>query len=91
MSSYAYMFHLATEEMTGRMIAAEKRVKELEAENAELLEDAERYRWLRKQCSVTGSLTIAKAGMWDLTPWSGDDPDRHIDAARQQADDEGEA
>ena len=52
---------------------------------AEDAEDAARYRWLREQCQPTGHLTIAKSNSWELQPWSGDDPDSVIDAARAQA------
>ena len=52
---------------------------------AEDAEDAARYRWLREQCQSTGHLTIAKSNSWELQPWSGDDPDSVIDAARAQA------
>lgn len=43
--------------------------------------DAARYRWLRAQVQ-SGPLTIAKSDPWELQPWSGDDPDGRIDAAR---------
>jgi hypothetical protein len=43
--------------------------------------DAERYNWLRTEIEA-GRLTIAKPGAWHLEPWSGDDPDGRIDAAR---------
>lgn len=43
--------------------------------------DAARYQWLRSECEKHDGLTIAKAGVFDLEPWSGDDPDREIDAA----------
>ena len=50
--------------------------------DADLVRDAERYRWLRDKCQRHGGgLTIAKTTEWDLSPWSGDDPDREIDAA----------
>ena len=50
--------------------------------------DAARYRWLRKQHEKHLGLTICKVGMFDLTPWSGDDPDAAIDAAmaKEQGD-----
>lgn len=44
--------------------------------------DAERYRWLRQQI-VSGPLTVAKVGTWDMESWSGDDPDKAIDKARK--------
>jgi hypothetical protein len=48
----------------------------------ELRKDAKRYRWLRDQCEKQiGGLTICEVGPFDLTPWCGDDPDHHIDAA----------
>lgn len=43
--------------------------------------DAARYRWLRNECEKHDGLTIAKVGVFDLEPWSGDCPDREIDAA----------
>jgi hypothetical protein len=46
--------------------------------------DAQRYRWLRGECERHGGLTIASAGAFGLEPWSGDDPDRAIDAAMSQ-------
>lgn len=42
--------------------------------------DARRYAWLREAC-ISGPLTIAESDSWALQPWSGDDPDRKIDAA----------
>ena len=45
--------------------------------------DAARYRWLREQCGMSGSLTIAEVGSWELIPWSGDDIDAAIDAAME--------
>jgi hypothetical protein len=54
----------------------------LRAELAEWRKDAERYRWLRDKCR-DGSLTIARADDWSLHPWSGDDIDKEIDAARK--------
>lgn len=45
--------------------------------------DAARYRWLREQCGMSGSLTIAVVGSWELIPWSGDDIDAAIDAAME--------
>lgn len=52
-----------------------------------LREDAERYRWLREKCKAYPAypelrLTIARDDGWRLLPWSGDDPDRKIDALR---------
>jgi len=47
--------------------------------------DAERYRWLREQCEKPlGGLTICEVGLFDLKPWSGDDPDHFIDAAMEK-------
>jgi len=46
--------------------------------------DAARYRWLREQCGMSGSLTIAEVGSWELIPWSGDDIDAAIDAAMER-------
>lgn len=43
--------------------------------------DAARYRWLRNECEKHRGLTIAQGGWLSLEPWSGDDPDRAIDAA----------
>lgn len=57
-------------------------VSALRAELAEWRKDAERYRWLRDKCR-DGSLTIARADDWSLHPWSGDDIDKEIDAARK--------
>lgn len=45
--------------------------------------DVARYRWLREQCGMSGSLTIAVVGSWELIPWSGDDIDAAIDAAME--------
>lgn len=45
--------------------------------------DAARYRWLREQCGMSGSLTIAEVGSWELIPWSGDDIDAAIDTAME--------
>ena len=58
-------------------------VLRLRAENAELKRDAERYRWLRDCHGNDGqkNLTICEVFKWSLEPWSGDDPDRAIDAA----------
>jgi hypothetical protein len=47
----------------------------------EAKKDAERYRWLREQCTGNGKLTVAMVKEWELLPWSGDDPDAAIDAA----------
>jgi hypothetical protein len=57
-------------------------LRALLAERDELRKDAERYRWLRAECEKHGGLTIATEGSWGLNPWSGDDPDGRIDAAR---------
>lgn len=46
--------------------------------------DAARYRWLREQCGMSGSLTIAEVGSWELIPWSGDDIDAAIDTAMER-------
>lgn len=46
--------------------------------------DAARYRWLREQCGMSGSLTIAEVGYWELIPWSGDDIDAAIDTAMER-------
>jgi hypothetical protein len=43
--------------------------------------DAVRYRWLREQHKKHLGLTICTVGMYDLVPWSGDDPDSAIDSA----------
>jgi hypothetical protein len=56
--------------------------KALLAHVRELERDADRYRWLRDECQKPGGLTIAKVGAFALEPWSSDDPDRAIDAAR---------
>ena len=58
---------------------------QLRAEVERLRKDVERYRWLREQCNVNGNLTIAKCSEWGLEGWSGDDPDRAIDAAMVRA------
>ena len=49
-------------------------------ENEALRKDASRYRWLRDQIKY-GGLLIAESAGWELVSWSGDDPDREIDAA----------
>lgn len=58
----------------------------LQSEQVQALrKNAERYRWLREQCEKPlGGLTICEVGLFDLKPWSGDDPDRYIDAAMEQ-------
>lgn len=61
---------------------AAEEITRLRAELAECKQDAERYRWLRDKCR-DGSLTIARADDWSLHPWSGDDIDKEIDAARK--------
>lgn len=43
--------------------------------------DAARYRWLREQCKKHDGLVIAETASFGLLSWSGDDPDRAIDAA----------
>ena len=48
-----------------------------------LRKDAERYRWLRKQCKKYYGLTIAKVDRTEISGWSGDDPDAAIDAAME--------
>lgn len=47
----------------------------------ELRRDADRYRWLRRQIQ-SGPLVIAKCSDWGMESWSGDNPDKEIDAAR---------
>ena len=53
------------------------------AERAELLRDAERYRWLRDRIENKGDMVIAKVSEWSIESWSGDDPDAAIDDAMQ--------
>jgi hypothetical protein len=56
-----------------------------QAELESLRKDAERYRWLRGQIERQ-RLVIAESCGWDgLKSWSGDDPDKHIDAALAKA------
>ena len=54
---------------------------ELRAQVEAMRVDAERYRWLRNECT-DGDLTIAKVTPLSLEPWCGDAPDILIDAAR---------
>ena len=63
----------------------------MEDELAKVREDAERYRWLRDRvASYDGlSLTVAKASGWGLEPWSGDNLDAAIDAAKGDRHDHG--
>lgn len=56
-------------------------IEAIRQERDGLRADAVRYRWLRKQHEKHLGLTICKVGMFDLTPWSGDDPDAAIDNA----------
>ena len=64
-----------------RQLAAQPAVPEAVAK------DAARYRWLRDQHKRHLGLTICKVNMFDLEPWSGDDPDTAIDAAILSATD----
>lgn len=54
-----------------------RRVVREELESA--MKDAERYRWLREKIENDDFL-IARVSDWGFTSWSGDDPDRYIDA-----------
>lgn len=69
-------------ELAERKTAA--RATRAEAELAAVREDAERYRWLKERVATYDglSLTVAKATGWSLEPWSGDNLDAAIDAAR---------
>ena len=42
-------------------------LERLRDENAELRKDAERYRWLRKQCDTTTNLVQYHTGNWKQT------------------------
>ena len=64
---------------TIRTLTAE--ISRLRAENAELANDAVRYRWLRERIENKGDMVIAKCSEWSIESWSGDDPDATIDAA----------
>lgn len=64
-----------------RQLAAQPAVPEAVAK------DAARYRWLRDQHKRHLGLTICKVNMFDLEPWSGDDPDTAIDTAILSATD----
>ena len=51
-------------------------------------EDAERYRWLKKQCKkTTGGLVVCRVINWELEPWSCDRLDQDIDRARNDKGD----
>lgn len=51
-------------------------------------EDAERYRWLKKQCEkTTGGLVVCGVRNWELEPWSCDHLDQDIDRARNDKGD----
>ncbi len=55
----------------------------LTAEIEALRKDAERYRWLRNKIE-NENFVIAQDDNWSLISWSGDDPDRYIDAAMRE-------
>ena len=85
MLTHAKVHNADVDGSTKRLVAAINGLRSALGPSAPVAEDAEdaaRYRWLREQCQSTGHLTIAKSNSWELQPWSGDDPDSAIDAAR---------
>ncbi|SER56061.1 hypothetical protein SAMN05216409_1512 [Pseudomonas lutea] len=58
-----------------------KESDELDRQVEALKADAERYRWFKENCCQGENLVIAQSDGFSLSSWSGDDPDRHIDAA----------
>lgn len=77
----------ATQDVTAYDITIARAIQQAVLQSPEiqaLRKDADRYRWLRTQCEKPiGGLTICEVGMFDLKPWSGDDPDHYIDAAME--------
>lgn len=69
------------------LLSADIAIDRLTTENESLRKDAERYRWLRRECESHDSrITIAEAQGFGLVGWSGDDPDGEIDAAMSNGD-----
>ena len=70
---------------TSDVEAATVLAEEVFSLRAALRKDAERYRWLRTQIERQ-RLVIAESCGWDgLKSWSGDNPDKYIDAAMAAA------
>jgi hypothetical protein len=64
--------------------ALKAEVERLKAQLDVTQKDAERYRWFRENCCKGENLVIAQSDGFSLSSWSGDDPDRYIDAAIQE-------